>query len=1397
MRNLVATISYPGAACGRSGGGGGELTSIADAAVTCRVVDPLEEIVGNSPGIVAVREKIVRLISRVTDAHRLPPVLIQGETGTGKGLVARALHRAGPRARGPFVDVNCAAIPEALLEAEMFGFERGAFTDARQAKRGLFQAAHQGTLFLDEIGLLPAGLQAKLLKVIEERAVRRLGSTRSEAVDAWIVAATNADLNLATQDGRFREDLYHRLAVLTLALPPLRERGDDIVRLAEHLLARACRDYGLAPRSFTEDARAALVAYAWPGNVRELTNVVERVTLLTETPTVTAEMLGLAPAPPASSTSAGAATAAPEPPRPLALAVEDLERAHVLDALRATGGNVSRAASRLRISRNTLRYRMEKYGLRPGAAPPGSRHAGPARATPPSSGPAAARAEDARVAARPTVRWERRRVTILRAALVPRPGATGPLEASRALEALVDKIHSFGGRVEELSASSVVGIFGLGILEYATWRAASAALAIHRVTEQARAAGEADTGGARVALHVATLMVGRVGDAVQIEGEARREAWRVVDALLAQAEPGATLVSTGALPLLERRFDLVPAGSTDALVPEMYRLTRSERAPFETGRRVAPFVGRQRELALLRDRLTAARMDRGQIVGIVGEAGIGKSRLLYEFRQSLDGEPVTYLEAHCFEYGRATPYLPMLEMIRQNCRIAESDSPGVIAGKIRFGLDQVGMAAEQWAPYLLHLLGVTEGTEALGPMSPEAIKARSFESLRQLALRGSQRRPVVFAIEDLHWIDSMSGELIESLVESLQGVRILLVGTYRPGYQPPWMDRSDATQLAIGPLSAEDSLAVVQSVLQGEPVPAPLAGVILGKAQGNPFFLEELARSLDEHGTLDRVPDTVDEVLLARIDRLPDGPRRLVRIGSVLGREFSVRLLGEAWEEPAGLETHLRELARQEIVQEEPSAAGPTYTFRHALTQDVVYASLLEGERRRLHGMAGRALERLYAGRTDEVVELLAHHFGRSDDGETAVDYALLAAEKAQRRWANAEALAHFAAALARLDALPDTEPNRLRRIDAVLKQAEVKFALGQHAEHIHALEWIRPLVERLSDPKRQAAWYYWTGFLHSLTSGRPDVAIAHCQRAAAIADAAALDDIRAFAETCLAQAYTVAGDLKHSVESDLRALEIFEARGDVWWACRALWGLTSASNGLGRWRESLDFARRALDYGRAVSDLRLKVGGLLRLGWTHIRRGDPKAGLRCCDEALALRPIPFDAAMVGAARACGLIRTGDAAPGTAALAEALGWFEQSNLRYIRAFLAVWLAEGHLRQGAGSPAKVVLEEVLRTSREFGYRYILGVAHRLLGACLAVDDPGAAFSHLESGAKILEEIGAANELALCWVGLAELRRTAADSAGARRLLERALATFETLGTLGEPDRVRTALARLAE
>ena len=195
-------------------------------------------------------------------------MLVQGETGTGKGLPRARIHQAGPRRNGPFVDVNCAAIPEGLLEAEMFGFERGAFTDARQAKPGLFQTASRGILFLDEIGLVPEALQSKLLKAIEERLVRRLGATRADPADVWVVAATSEDLEAAVESGRFRRDLYHRLAVLTLRLPPLRDRGADVLVLAEHFLARACRDYNLPRKTLGEDARAALRAQPWPGIVR-------------------------------------------------------------------------------------------------------------------------------------------------------------------------------------------------------------------------------------------------------------------------------------------------------------------------------------------------------------------------------------------------------------------------------------------------------------------------------------------------------------------------------------------------------------------------------------------------------------------------------------------------------------------------------------------------------------------------------------------------------------------------------------------------------------------------------------------------------------------------------------------------------------------------------------------------------------------------------------------------------------------------------------------------------------------------------------------------------------------------------------------------------------------------
>jgi DNA-binding NtrC family response regulator len=300
-------------------------------------------ILGKSPALAAALERASRLIP-----HRNVTVLITGETGTGKELVARALHYNGPRRDGPFVDLNCAAIPEALLESELFGHEKGAFTDASATKPGLLEMAKGGTIFLDEIGHLPLALQGKLLRVLQERQMRRVGGTKQIAVDVRVVAATHVDLVAAIQRGEFRADLYYRLNVVPVELPPLRARREDIVLLAQHFLALFCAEYGLRKLTFTARAEDELRARDWPGNVRELRNAIERAVLLSRSTRLDIE--DLEPAMASHATTHGI-------PFPSSLSDIACAAAHAMVDL--CGGNKSEAARRLEISRTRLNRLLE------------------------------------------------------------------------------------------------------------------------------------------------------------------------------------------------------------------------------------------------------------------------------------------------------------------------------------------------------------------------------------------------------------------------------------------------------------------------------------------------------------------------------------------------------------------------------------------------------------------------------------------------------------------------------------------------------------------------------------------------------------------------------------------------------------------------------------------------------------------------------------------------------------------------------------------------------------------------------------------------------------------------------------------------------------------------------
>ena len=1180
---------------------------------------PLIELFGESPGIVAVREQAGRLLQRQAGgARRLPPLLILGETGTGKGLLATAIHRAGPRAEGPFIDVNCAAIPETLLEAELFGFERGAFTDARQAKVGLFQAAQGGTLFLDEVGLLPESLQAKLLKVLEDRTVRRLGGTRSEAVDLWLIAATSEDLPAAVRARRFREDLYHRLAVVTLRLPPLRERGDDILRLAEHFLRRACEAYGLQLKTMTGEARTVMLAHSWPGNVRELANVMERVALLSDGAAVTPTMLGLRP-------PRGHEAMGPTAAEELRAAKEvdaEAERDRLLTALREARGNMSRAAARLGIPRNTLRYRLDKHGLGShGPAPRGPRTRAVATAPAVASEQPLAPPDGAGLAG---IRWESRRVTFLRARLGSPGEEPGSSELSRAMGAVVDKVQSFGGIVDDLSATRLDAIFGLAPVEDAVQHAAFAAIAIEKIASRAREENAARPA-VTLALHTELALVGRHRDGVTVDGDAKRPARAVLDSLGELAEAGAVAVSAQTVALLPRRFELVPVGTGGPTVAGAHRLVGMR--DFEHG--LTGFVGREAELGLLRERFAQAQAGRGQLVSVVGEPGIGKSRLLREFRRRVR-EGATWTEGQARSFGHTTPFHPLVDLVRRAFGIDESDPPSVIIAKVERAVLQLGEDLRPAIPFARHLLSVDPGDPRILQLDPKLRRAELFDAMRRLFVRAAERRPLIVVWEDLHWADRATEEFIAALAESLAAHRSLMIVTHRPGYAPPLGDRLFHTRLTLAALSAADSATIARELLSADELPEALQALLVHRTEGNPFFVEEVLRSLQETETLRRegnrlvvaanlealvVPATIEDVIRARIQRLGDDSRQILEVASVIGREFSRRLVDRVVEPSAEGDRPLRELMAAELVQEKSPFPELMYAFTHALTHDVAYGTLQPARRAELHRRVGLAIEELHADRLTEQHEILARHFSKAEEWPKALTYLVKAAEKAASAFAVREALSLYDEALAAAGR-PGVPTDAGTALEIHLARAALYFVVSEfdrsRGEAERAMHLARRFEDRAGEAKALAAIAWAEMWARDL-----DGAVGHAREAIAVA-APNSGDAAARSHFTIGFVRAVSGGLDEARGAIDRALVTSQATGE--WAARSL--SLSVAGLLKNWEGEYEAAARVQGEGLVLARERHLLVPLLfnffLYGMTLTGKGDYDTALGLFREGMS-----------------------------------------------------------------------------------------------------------------------------------------------------------------------------------
>ena len=647
----------------------------------------------------------------------------------------------------------------------------------------------------------------------------------------------------------------------------------------------------------------------------------------------------------------------------------------------------------------------------------------------------------------------------------------------RAFDLMLAEIHRYEGTVNQFLGDGLMALFGAPIAhEDHAVRAAHAALGVQR----ALAAYRDELGRTRgidfrmrQGLNTGLVVVGAIGDNLRMDYTAVGDTTNTAARMQQLAEPGTVVVSEAIAHQIEPYFELRPLGTFTVknraqpvaaweLVAARAQVSRLDA---RAAQGLSPFVGRDDVLATLARAWAAAERGRGQAVFVVGDAGIGKSRLLHEFRERVVRD-AGWVQTDCVSFGASVPFLPIVGMLKRMFGIAEDDPERDIVAKVDRGVAVLGDEARPIGAALRYLLSVDPEDAALTSMDPASRRKQIVAAVVRLTAARSRERPVVVLVEDAHWIDGASEDVLKALAEALPGMAVLLVVTYRPLYRQPFDERTYYWRVALQPIDEHDAARVVQATLGVEELPRELAAVIAGKAEGNPFFLEEIGRALVQSGALRvengrlatgsaattlAVPDTVQDVIAARIDRLEEPQKRTVQTASVIGREFALGLLRRVSDVHAQLEACLSDLKRIELIYEKVAPGDPEYVFRHALTQDVAYASLLQAERRRLHAQIGAALEETYAGRLEERAEELLHHFTRGEVWEKVAHYAREAGDRASALFVDARAVELYDAALTALARVPETAQTARLDIDVRLAMRPPLWRAGQ-LDRIHEL---------------------------------------------------------------------------------------------------------------------------------------------------------------------------------------------------------------------------------------------------------------------------------------------------------------------------------------------------------
>ncbi|HEX7784639.1 MAG TPA: adenylate/guanylate cyclase domain-containing protein [Methylomirabilota bacterium] len=756
------------------------------------------------------------------------------------------------------------------------------------------------------------------------------------------------------------------------------------------------------------------------------------------------------------------------------------------------------------------------------ANPPGNKFCGqcaaPLRAAPAPAAPDSytPRHLAARIlGSKAALEGERKQVTVLFADM---KGSTelladrDPEEARRildpVLERMMEAVHRFEGTVNQVMGDGIMALFGAPLAhEDHAVRACYAALRMHeaigRYAEETRRAHGVEVQ-IRVGLNSGDVVVRSVGSDLRMDYTAVGQTTHLAARMEQLAPAGTTRLTAETLRLAEefvqvRALGAIPVKGLAAPV-DVFELTGAgtvrTRLQAARARGFSRFVGRDADLEQIRQAAAQARQGHGQLVAVVGEAGVGKSRLFYEFIRSHHGPGSGWrvLEASSVSYGKATLFLPLAELLRGYFGIEGRDDLRTVRAKVTGTLLTLDRALEEAVPALLWILDVPDPGEAFLRLPPPQRRRRAIDSVKRVLLRESQVQPLLLLFEDLHWIDTETQAVLDSLAESLGSAAVLLAVNYRPEYRHGWGSKTYYRQLRLDPLPPEGADALLAALLGGDPSIAKLAPLLIERTEGNPLFLEESVRTLVETGVLVgepgayrlgsgaatiQMPATVQSILAARIDRLRPELKRLLQAAAIVGKNVPVALLASVAEMPEeALHAALGDLQAAELLYEARLFPDLEYTFKHALTHEVAYGGVLQERRRALHGRILDALEQLHADRLGEHAEVLAHHAERAAVTDRAVRYLREAGIRAAARSANREAVDLLEHALALLTQLPESRETLSEHLDVRIALGAPLIALHGPPSPIVEASYRAALdvVERLDDASRRfpVQWALW-----------------------------------------------------------------------------------------------------------------------------------------------------------------------------------------------------------------------------------------------------------------------------------------------------------------------------------